>query len=56
MRESIVTSPAAPALICNTMNTSYADPPKLRQHGYFDREIDCGAVLMLSARQAGAAT
>jgi hypothetical protein len=56
MRESVVTSPAAPALLWNTLNTSYADPPKLRQHEYFGHEIDCGAVLLLSARQAGAAT
>ncbi len=45
-----------PALLCNIVNTSYADPPKLHQRWPLNREIYCGAVLLSPSSQASAAT
>jgi hypothetical protein len=56
MRESVVTSLAAPALLCNIVNTSYADPPKLHKRWTLRREIDCVAVFLPPSCRASAAT
>jgi len=56
MRESVVTSLAAPALLCNIVNSSYADPPKIHKRWTLRREIDCVAVILPPGRRASAAT
>ena len=56
MQESVVTSLAAPALLCNMVNTSYADSPKFHKRWTLRREIDCGAVLLSPCTRASAAT
>jgi hypothetical protein len=45
-----------PALLCNIVNTSYANPPKLHQRWPLKREIHCGAVLLSPSSRASAAT
>jgi hypothetical protein len=56
IRESVVTSLAAPTLLYNTVNTSYADPPKIHKRWILRREIDCVAVLLPPSCRASAAT
>jgi ABC-type enterobactin transport system permease subunit len=56
MRELVVTSLAGPALFCNMVNTSYADPPKLHKRWTLWSEIHCGAVLLSPSCRASAAT
>jgi len=56
MRELVVTSLAGPALFCNIVNTSYADPPKMHLSSSLSREIHCGAVLLSPGSRASAAT
>jgi hypothetical protein len=43
-----------PALLCNIVNTSYADPPKLHKRWALNREIQCGAVLLSPSSRAKA--
>lgn len=35
-----------PGTLYNTLNTSYADPPKMQMRWSVKREIHCGAVLL----------
>jgi hypothetical protein len=56
MQDSVIASLATPALLCNMMNTSYADPPKMHQRLPLSREIHCGAVLLSPGSQASAAS
>ena len=56
MRDSLIASLAAPALLCNIMNTSYADPPKIHKRWSLSREIHCGAVLLSHSTRASAAS
>jgi len=56
LRESVVTSLAAPALLRNIVNTSYADPLKIHQRWCLIREIHCVAVLLPPSCWASAAS
>jgi hypothetical protein len=56
MRDSIIASLAAPALLCNNVNTSYADPPKMQLHWSLSHEIHCGAVLLSPGSRTSAAS
>ena len=49
-------SEVLPALLCNIVNTSYADPPKMHQRWPLNHEIHCGAVLLSPGSRASAAT
>ena len=52
----VISSLAAPVLICSIVNTSYVDPPKKHQRWSFNHEIHCGAVLLSVGRRASAAS
>ena len=56
MRVSAIASLAAPALLCNNVDTSYADPPKVHQRWPLIRGILCGAVLLSPGSRASAAS
>jgi hypothetical protein len=56
MREPVVTSLAAPALLCKMVNTSNADPPRLHKRWTLRSEIHYVAVLLPPGRRASAAT
>jgi hypothetical protein len=56
MRDSIIASLAAPALLCIKVNTSYADPPKMQQRLSLSHEIHCGAVLLSPGSRTSAAS
>ena len=49
-------SEVLPALLCNIVNTSYADPPKMYQRWPLNHEIHCSAVLLSPGSRANAAT
>jgi hypothetical protein len=49
-------SEVLPALLCNIVNTSYADPPKMHQRWPLNHETHFGAVLLSPGSRASAAT
>ena len=49
MHEFDIESLAIFALLCNRVNTSYADPPMMQQRSPLRREIACGLYFCLPA-------